>query len=95
LSGDLPYQTSNTKNLVSEDTEQTIAFTDFNHFKYLWEVKKEDPEEIDWKHTYLNLTTKNDLPIVRKAQVKIIWITDNHTTPEIYWIRLLSQQFDK
>ena len=95
LSGDLPYQTSNTKNLVSEDTEQTIAFTDFNHFKYLWEVKKENPEEIDWKHTYLNLTTKNDLPIVRKAQVKIIWITDNHTTPEIYWIRLLSNQFDK
>jgi len=95
LSGDLPYQTSNTKNLVSEDTEQTIAFTDFNHFKYLWEAKKTDPEEIDWKHTYLNLTTKNDLPIVRKAQVKIIWITDNHTTPEIYWIRLLSQQFDK
>jgi len=95
LSGDLPYQTSNTKNLVSEDTEQTIAFTDFNHFKYLWEVKKDDPEEIDWKHTYLNLTTKNDLPIVRKAQVKIIWITDNHTTPEIYWIRLLSNQFDK
>jgi len=95
LSGDLPYQTSNTKNLVSEDTEQTIAFTDFNHFKYLWEAKKTDPEEIDWKHTYLNLTTKNDLPIVRKAQVKIIWITDNHTTPEIYWIRLLSNQFDK
>ena len=95
LSGDLPYQSSNTKNLVSEDTEQTIAFTDFNHFKYLWESKKEDPEEIDWKHTYLNLTTKNDLPIVRKAQVKIIWITDNHVTPEIYWIRLLSNQFDK
>lgn len=95
ISGDLPYQINNTKELISEGTETTIEYSDFSHFKFIWEITKESPKEVDWKSVLLRLTQKNDLPTVRKAQVKLVWTTDWYTTPEIYDIRLLSNQFDK
>lgn len=95
LSGYLPYQTLTTQNLVSEDTLTTIAYTDFNHFKYIGQVVKNDPMECEWKHTILSISAKNNLPVVRKAQVKIVWITDNHVSPELYDVRLLSTQTDR
>ena len=95
MSGDLPYQINNTKELVSEDTNTTIEYSDFSHFKFIWEITKESPKEVDWKSVLLSLSQKNDLPTVRKAQVKLVWTTDWYTTPEIYDVRLLSNQFDK
>ena len=95
LDGDLPYQSSNTMNLVSEDTQTTIAFTDLNHFKKIWTITKTNNYEVVGKHRFLNITNKNDFPIVRKAQVKIVWKTDNHVSPQLYDVRLLSTQFDK
>ena len=95
LDGDLPYQSSNTMNLVSEDTETTIVYTDFNHFKKIWIISKTSPQEKIGKHTLLNISNGNDLPIVRKAQVKIVWHTDNHVSPLLYDVRLLSNQYDK
>lgn len=95
MSGDLPYQINNTKELISEDTNTTIEYSDFSHFKFIWEITKESPKEVDWKSVLLRLTQKNDLPTVRKAQVKLVWTTDWYTTPEIYDVRLLSNQFDK
>lgn len=95
LSGYLPYQTLTTQNLVSEDTLTTIAYTDFNHFKYIGQVVKNDPMECEWKHTILSISAKNNLPTVRKAQVKIVWTTDNHVSPELYDVRLLSTQTDR
>jgi hypothetical protein len=35
MSGGLPYQINNTKELVSEDTETTIEYSDFSHFKFI------------------------------------------------------------
>ena len=95
MSGDLPYQINNTKELISEGTNTTIEYSDFSHFKFIWEITKESPKEVDWKSVLLSLSQKNDLPTVRKAQVKLVWTTDWYTTPEIYDVRLLSNQFDK
>ena len=95
LDGDLPYQTSNTMNLVSEDTETTIVFSDINHFKKIWTISKTSPQEKIGKHTLLNISNGNDLPIVRKAQVKIVWKTDTHVSPLLYDVRFLSTQLDK
>ena len=96
LSGNLPYQSANTKNLVSEDNNTTIAYTDFNHFKFIGDIKTTNKaEECDWKHIILSLSNRNNLPVVRKAQVKIIGKTDNHVSPELYDVRLLSDQFDR
>jgi len=95
LDGDLPYQSANTMNLVSEDTETTIVFSDFNHFKKIWVITKQSDYEKIGKHTLLNISNGNDLPIVRKAQVKIVWKTDTHVSPLLYDVRLLSNQYDK
>ena len=95
LDGDLPYQSSNTMNLVSEDTETTIVFSDINHFKKIWTISKTSPQEKIGKHTLLNISNGNDLPIVRKAQVKIVWKTDTHVSPLLYDVRFLSTQLDK
>lgn len=95
LEWDLPYQINNTKQLKSEDNTVTIAYSDFNHFKYIGECNKTDFAETEGKHTLLNITTVNNLPIVRKAQVKIVGKTDNHVSPELYDVRLLSNQYDK
>jgi hypothetical protein len=95
LDGDLPYQTSNTTNLVSEDNSTTIGFSDINHFKKIWTISKTSPQEKIGKHTLLNISNGNDLPIVRKAQVKIVWKTDTHVSPLLYDVRFLSTQLDK
>lgn len=95
LDGNIPYQSANTTNLISEDTLTTIAYTDFNHFKKIWTISKTSPQEKIGKHTLLNISNGNDLPIVRKAQVKIVWKTDTHVSPLLYDVRLLSNQYDK
>ena len=95
LDGDLPYQSSNTTNLVSEDNSTTIGFSDINHFKKIWTISKTSPQEKIGKHTLLNISNGNDLPIVRKAQVKIVWKTDTHVSPLLYDVRFLSTQLDK
>ena len=95
LDGNIPYQSANTKNLVSEDTLTTIAYTDFNHFKKIWTISKTSPQEKIGKHTLLNISNGNDLPIVRKAQVKIVWKTDNHVSPLLYDVMFLSNKYDK
>ena len=95
LDGDLPYQSANTMNLVSEDNSTTIGFSDINHFKKIWTISKASPQEKIGKHTLLNISNGNDLPIVRKAQVKIVWKTDTHVSPLLYDVRFLSTQLDK
>ena len=95
LDGDLPYQSTNTTNLVSEDNSTTIGFSDINHFKKIWTISKTSPQEKIGKHTLLNISNGNDLPIVRKAQVKIVWKTDTHVSPLLYDVRFLSTQLDK
>lgn len=95
LDGDLPYQVNNTKQIISEDTNTTINFTALNHFKHIWSCTKDSEYYPEWKYTILNITERNKLPIVRKLQVKIEWTNTGHSSPELYAIRLLSNQFDK
>lgn len=95
LDGDLPYQVNNTKQIISEDTNTTINFTALNHFKHIWSCTKDSEYYPEWKYTILNIANRNNLPTVRKLQVKIVWTNTEHSSPELYAIRLLSNQFDK
>ena len=95
LTWDLPYQTANTKNLVSEDNSTTIAYTDFNHFKKIGTCSKTDPFMKEGKARIFKIATDNELPIVRKMQIRVDWHTDTHNSPLLYSIRLLSDQKDR
>ena len=95
LTWDLPYQTLNTKNLVSEDNSTTIAYTDFNHFKKIGTCSKTDPFMKEGKARIFKIATDNELPIVRKMQIRVDWHTDTHNSPLLYSIRLLSDQQDR
>lgn len=95
LTWDLPYQTLNTKNLVSEDNQTTIAYTDFNHFKKIGTCSKTDPFMKEGKARIFKIATDNELPIVRKMQIRVDWHTDTHNSPLLYSIRLLSDQKDR
>ena len=95
LTWDLPYQTLNTKNLVSEDNQTTISYTDFNHFKKIGTCIKTDPFMKEGKARIFKIATDNELPIVRKMQIRVDWHTDTHNSPLLYSIRLLSDQKDR
>ena len=95
LTWDLPYQTANTKNLVSEDNQTTIAYTEFNHFKKIGTCSKTDPFMKEGKARIFKIATDNELPIVRKMQIRVDWHTDTHNSPLLYSIRLLSEQKDR
>ena len=95
LTWDLPYQTLNTKNLVSEDNSTTIAYTDFNHFKKIGTCSKTDPFMKEGKARIFKIAADNELPIVRKMQIRVDWHTDTHNSPLLYSIRLLSDQKDR
>ena len=95
LTWDLPYQTLDTKNLVSEDNQTTIAYTDFNHFKKIGTCSKTDPFMKEGKARIFKIATDNELPIVRKMQIRVDGHTDTHNSPLLYSIRLLSDQKDR
>jgi hypothetical protein len=47
------------------------------------------------KARIFKIATDNELPIVRKMQIRVDWHTDTHNSPLLYSIRLLSDQKDR
>lgn len=90
LDGDLPYQTLNTANLVSEDTETTIPFIEYNNFKRIRQITTDSFKE--WFYREENITAKLWLPRVHSVQLMVRWIGTANYTPEVFWVSLDSNQ---
>ena len=93
LDGDMPYQTTNDKKITFNSTD--YVYTNMTHFKKIWKCVLSNPQMKWWKNRIFKITADNDLPIVRKMQIRVDWHTDTHNSPLLYSIRLLSNQQDK
>lgn len=93
LQWDMPYQISTTKQLLIG--EDTVDYTEMNHFKKIWECLKDNVYMKEWKNRIFKITNENELPTVRKMQIRVDWTTDWHISPLLYSLKLLSDQIDK
>ena len=89
----LPYQTSNVKKLAYKGTD--YDYTYMNHFKKIGRCTIDNPAMLWWKHRIFKIWVDNQLPIVRKMQIRVDWHTNWHNSPLLYSIRLLSDQQDR
>ena len=90
---DMPYQSSTTKKLTYGGTD--YDYTEMNHFKKIGSCVQNNPAMLWWKHRIFKISADNQLPIVRKMQIRVDWHTDTHNSPLLYSIRLLSDQQDR
>ena len=90
---DMPYQSATTKKLTYGGTDYT--YTEMNHFKKIGSCVQNNPAMLWWKHRIFKISADNQLPIVRKMQIRIDGHTDTHNSPLLYSIRLLSDQQDR
>ena len=93
LEGNMPYQTSNDKKITVGSTD--YVYTNMTHFKKIWRCVLSNPQMKWWKNRIFKITAENELPIVRKMQIRIDWHTDWHNSPLLYSVRLLSSQNDR
>ena len=89
----MPYQTSTDKKIIVDSTE--YEYTEMTHFKKIWSCVLANPQMKWWKNRIFKITAENELPIVRKMQIRIDWHTDWHNSPLLYSVRLLSSQNDR
>ena len=93
LEGNMPYQTSNDKKITVWSTD--YVYTNMTHFKKIWRCVLSNPQMKWWKNRIFKITAENELPIVRKMQIRIDGHTDTHNSPLLYSVRLLSSQNDR
>lgn len=89
----MPYQTSTDKKIIVDSTE--YEYTEMTHFKKIWSCMLSNDFMKWWKNRIFKITAENELPIVRKMQIRIDWHTDWHNSPLLYSVRLLSSQNDR
>ena len=89
----MPYQTSTDKKIIVDSTE--YGYTEMTHFKKIWSCMLSNDFMKWWKNRIFKITAENELPIVRKMQIRIDWHTDWHNSPLLYSVRLLSSQNDR
>ena len=89
----MPYQTSTDKKIIVDSTE--YEYTEMTHFKKIWSCMLSNDFMKWWKNRIFKITAENELPIVRKMQIRIDGHTDTHNSPLLYSVRLLSSQNDR
>ena len=89
----MPYQTSTDKKIIVDSTE--YEYTEMTHFKKIWSCMLSNDFMKWWKNRIFKITAENELPIVRKMQIRIDGHTDWHNSPLLYSVRLLSSQNDR
>lgn len=89
----MPYQTSTDKKIIVDSTE--YEYTEMTHFKKIWSCMLSNDFMKWWKNRIFKITAENELPIVRKMQIRVDWHTDWHNSPLLYSVRLLSSQNDR
>lgn len=90
---DMPYQSGTAKKLTYEGTD--YDYTEMNHFKKIGSCTQSNPAMLWWKSRIFKISAENQLPIVRKMQIRVDWHTDWHNSPLLYSLRLLSDQQDR
>ena len=70
-----------------------IAYSEFNHFRKIWEITTENYQE--WEFRFHNLNNKLELPKSYSLQIMVKGKWNNDYTPELFALDLVANQRDR
>ena len=70
-----------------------IPYTEFNHFRKIWEITTENYQE--WEFRFHNLNNKLELPKSYSLQIMVKGKWNNDYTPELFALDLVANQRDR
>lgn len=93
LEGDLPIQTSNEMRITDSEWVELINYSDFNHFRKIWEITTTEYKE--WEFRFHNLNNKLELPKSHSLQIMVRGKGNQTYTPELFALDLVANQRER
>ena len=93
LEWDLPVQTTNDMKITDTEWTELITYSDFNHFRKIWEITTAEYQE--WKFRFHNLNNKLELPKSYSLQIMVKGKGTVNYTPELFALDLVANQRDR
>ena len=93
LVGDLPVQTTNDMEITDSEWVELINYSDFNHFRKIWEITTTEYKE--WEFRFHNLNNKLELPKSHSLQIMVKGKGTQNYTPELFALDLVANQRER
>ena len=93
LEWDLPVQTTYDMQIIDSEWAVLINYSDFNHFRKIWEITTDKYWE--WEFRFHNLNNKLELPRSHSLQVMVKGKGNQNYTPELFALDLVANQRER
>lgn len=93
LEGDLPIQTTNEMKITDSEDTVVINYSDFNHFRKIWEITTD--KYCEWEFRFHNLNNQLELPKSHSLQIMVKGKGTVNYTPELFALDLVANQRDR
>ena len=93
LEGDLPVQNWNDMKITDTEWAELITYTEYNHFRKIWEITTDKYQE--WEFRFHNLNNKLELPKSHSLQIMVKGKGTVQYTPELFGVNLIANQRDR
>lgn len=93
LEWDLPIQTTNEMKITDSEDAVVINYSDFNHFRKIWEITTDKYQE--WEFRFHNLNNQLELPKSHSLQIMVKGKGTVNYTPELFALDLVANQRER
>jgi hypothetical protein len=93
LEWDLPVQTTNDMKITDTEGTELITYSDFNHFRKIWDITTD--RYLEWEFRFHNLNNKLELPKSHSLQIMVKGNGTAQHTPELFALDLVANQRDR
>lgn len=93
LEWNLPVQTTNDMKITDSEWVDVITYSDFNHFRKIWEI--ETDKYCEWEFRFHNLNNKLELPKSHSLQIMVKGKGTAQYTPELFALDLVANQRER
>jgi len=93
LEWDLPIQTTNDMKITDTECVELINYSEYNHFRKIWEITTEEYQE--WEFRFHNLNNKLELPKSHSLQIMVNGKGNQNYTPELFALDLVANQRER
>ena len=93
LEWDLPVQTTNEMKITDSEWVDVITYSDFNHFRKIWEITTD--KYCEWEFRFHNLNNKLELPKSYSLQIMVKGKGTVNYTPELFSVDLVANQRER
>ena len=93
LEWDLPIQTTNEMKITDSEDTVVINYSEFNHFRKIWEITTD--KYCEWEFRFHNLNNQLELPKSHSLQIMVKGKGTVNYTPELFALDLVANQRDR